>query len=100
MLSSRIRFSETRVGPTSQNLLALFERDEESLRGTGARRGSALQVLAQLRKTPYTSPARMAESTGLSFDTVVSLEVLKGAAIVREMQRGVGVSFFIRSTSG
>jgi Fic family protein len=70
----------------AKNLLALFERDEESLRNIGARRGSALQVLAQLRETPYTSAARTAESTGLSFNTVVSaLEVLKDAGIVQEM---------------
>jgi len=70
----------------AKNLLGLFERDEESLRGAGAKRGSALQVLAQLRETPYTSPARMTESTGLSFNTVVSaFEVLKSAGIVEEM---------------
>lgn len=70
----------------AKNLLALFERDEESLRNIGARRGSALQVLAQLRETPYTSAARTAASTGLSFNTVVSaLEVLKDAGIVQEM---------------
>ncbi|MCU1323126.1 MAG: Fic family protein [Acidobacteriaceae bacterium] len=70
----------------AKNLLVLFDRDEERLSGTGKKRGSASQVLAKLRETPYTSPARMADSTGLSFNTVVSaLEVLKAAEIVQEM---------------
>ncbi len=70
----------------AKNLSALFERDEEKLRSTGARRGSAIQVLVQLRETPYTSPARLAESTGLSFNTVISaMEILKDAGIVSEM---------------
>jgi Fic family protein len=70
----------------AKNLLALFESDEESLRGVGAKRGSALQVLSQLRETPYTSSARLSEATGLSFNTVVSaLETLKAANIVIEM---------------
>jgi Fic family protein len=69
----------------AKNLLALFERDEQRLKETGARRGSALQVLSQLRETPYTSPRRLAERTGLSFNTVVSaLEILKGLGIVGE----------------
>lgn len=39
-----------------------------------------------MRELPYTSPARLAEATGLSFNTVVSaLELLKSLGIVEEM---------------
>jgi Fic family protein len=67
-------------------LLSLFERDEQKLADTGGRRGSALQVFSRLQEMPYTSPARLAESTGLSFNTVVSsLEILKSKGIVTEV---------------
>ncbi len=70
----------------AKNILLLFERDESRLRGLGARRGSALQVLVRMRETPYTSPRRLSEATGLSFNTVVSaLETLKKEGIVQEM---------------
>jgi Fic family protein len=67
-------------------LLSLFERDEQKLADTGGRRGSALQVFSRLQEMPYTSPARLAESTGLSFNTVVSsLEILQSKGIVTEV---------------
>jgi len=67
-------------------MLSLFERDEQKLADTGGRRGSALQVFSRLQEMPYTSPARLAESTGLSFNTVVSsLEILKSKGIVTEV---------------
>lgn len=70
----------------AKELLDLFERDEQKLKGIKGKRGSALQVLARLRQMPYTSPRRLADSTGLSFNTVVSaLELLKQLKIVSEM---------------
>jgi Fic family protein len=70
----------------AKNILALFERDEAKLKDIGARRGSALQVLLQLREIPYTSPRRLSEKTGLAFNTVVSaLEILLDKEIVYEM---------------
>ena len=70
----------------AKDLLSLFERDEHQLTGVGGRRGSALQVLSRLREMPYTSPRRIADSTGLSINTVVSsLELLKGRGVVSEV---------------
>ena len=70
----------------AKSILALFERDEQRLKAVGARRGSALQVLFQLRETPYSSPKRLKEVTGLSFNTVVSaLELLRDTGIVQEV---------------
>jgi Fic family protein len=78
----------------AKNILLLFEQDEARLKGFGARRGSALQVLIQMRETPYSSPRRLSERTGLSFNTVVSaLESLKGAGIVQEMPAWKGRLF-------
>jgi Fic family protein len=79
----------------AKELLSLFERDEQKLAGTGGRRGSALQVLSRLRQMPYTSPRRLAETTGLSFNTVVSsLEILKSKGIVLETMGPRGRLFF------
>jgi Fic family protein len=70
----------------SKGLLMLFERDERSLQGLGARRGSALQVLNRLPYMPYTSVRRLADATGLSFNAVAnSLELLKDKGIVTEV---------------
>jgi Fic family protein len=71
----------------AKNLLNLFDRDDAGLQAIEARRrGSAMQVLAKMRETPYTSPPRLAEATGLSFNTVVSaLELLKSLRIIEEM---------------
>lgn len=84
-----------RANELARALLELFERDEEALRGSTLRgRGSALQVLAKLREIPYTSAGRLAERTGLSFNTVVSaLEALKERSIVREMASDRGRLF-------
>ena len=70
----------------AKNLLSLFEQDERRVANTGSRRGSALQILARLSEMPYTSIGRLAESTGLSFNTVTaSLDALKGLGIVSEV---------------
>lgn len=70
----------------AKDLLSLFERDEQKLAGIKGRRGSALQVLLRLRETPFTSPRRLVESTGLAINTVVSsLEILKSSRIVSEV---------------
>jgi Fic family protein len=71
----------------ARNLLNLFDEDDARLQGVEARRrGSAMQVLGKMREVPYTSPPRLVEATGLSFNTVVSaLELLKSLRIVDEM---------------
>jgi len=70
----------------AKSLLALFERDEQSLHDVGARKGSALQVLNRLPGMPYTSVRRLADATGLSFNAVANaLEILKSKGIVREV---------------
>lgn len=78
----------------AKNILALFDEHESALKGLGARRGSALHVLAQLRQTPYTSARRIADLTNLSFNTVVSaLETLQKRGIVEEVAGGRGRLF-------
>ena len=78
----------------AKNILALFDEHEAALKDLGARRGSAQQVLAQLRQTPYTSARRIADLTGLSFNTVASsLEVLQTKGIVDEVAGGRGRLF-------
>jgi Fic family protein len=70
----------------AKRLLALFDEDERRVASIGGRRGSALQILARLQEMPYTSIGRLAESTGLSFNTVTSsLEILKNLQIVSEV---------------
>ena len=70
----------------AKGLLSLFEEDEQRVANTGVRRGSALQILARLQEMPYTSIGRLAEATGLSFNTVTSsLEILKSLRIVSEV---------------
>lgn len=70
----------------ARGLLSLHERDEQRLMDVGARRGSALQVLSRLQEMPYTSSRRIAEATGLSFNTVAaSLEILRNKGIVQEI---------------
>lgn len=71
----------------ARNLLSLFDRDDARLQGVEARRrGSAMQVLGKMREMPYTSPPRLVEATGLSFNTVVSaLELLRSLRIIEEM---------------
>lgn len=77
--------AEKAVG-LARGLLALQERDEMRLMDLGARRGSALQVLARLREMPYTSARRIAEATGLAFNTVAAaLDILRDRGIVREV---------------
>ena len=56
------------------------------MKNSGPRKGSAIQVLHQLQKTPYTSPTRLAEATGLSFNTVgAALADLQALQIIVEM---------------
>ena len=67
-------------------ILDMFRQDEAKVKALGLRRGSALQVLQMMQKAPYVSPSRLAERTGLSFNTVVaSLEHLRRLGIVVEM---------------
>jgi Fic family protein len=70
----------------AKDLLSLFERDAQKLEDVGGRRGSALQILTRLQEMPYTSIGRLAEATGLSFNTVTSsLELLKSKGVVSEV---------------
>jgi Fic family protein len=76
-------------------LLSLFDADEARLRSLDSRRqGSVLQVLTKMRELPYTSPTRLTEATGLSFNTVLSaLEILKSLRIIEEMPPSRGRLF-------
>ena len=70
----------------AKDLLSLFDKDLQKLDNVGGKRGSAQQVLTQLQEMPYTSIGRLAEATGLSFNTVTSsLELLKSKGIVSEV---------------
>ena len=65
----------------------MFRTDEERVRSLGLRRGSVLQVLQAMQKSPYVSPSHLAEQTGLSFNTVLAaLDVLKELRIVMEVK--------------
>jgi len=71
----------------AKSILKLFDEDEEKLKDMGARRGSAYQVLLQMRETPYTSAKRLEQSTGLSINTVSSvLMELRDRGIIAEAQ--------------
>ena len=50
----------------AKETLSLFSTDEERVRGLRLRRGSALQVLQALQKSPVVSPTRLAEQTALA----------------------------------
>lgn len=70
----------------AEDIFERFQRDEALVRNSGARKGSALQVLQQMQKTPYISPTRLAQRTGLSFNTVTSaLANLEEIGLVSEM---------------
>jgi Fic family protein len=79
----------------AEKILELFRRDEARLMGMGARRGSAIQVFYQLQRAPYAAPARVAEKSGLSFNTVVSvLESFREMGMLKEVSgRGRGRIF-------
>lgn len=69
------------------DLLELFRKNEAQVKELGKRRGSALQVIQTMQKTPYISPARLAERTHLSFNTVVSsLQALEKLGLVAELE--------------
>ncbi len=68
------------------DILDLFRKDESVVKNSGPRKGSAIQVLHQLQKTPYTSPTRLAQATGLSFNTVgAALADLLALQLIVEM---------------
>jgi len=72
----------------AKDLLTLVEEDMQKLDDVGGRRGSAQKVLTILQEMPYTSIGRLAEATGLSFNTVSSsLELLKIKGIATEVTR-------------
>lgn len=67
-------------------ILELFRRDEARLMLLGARGGSAMQVMYQLQRAPFVSPRLVAERSGLSFNTVVSvLETMRGMGMLHEI---------------
>ena len=82
-----VRLTSERAVALAVGILELFRADETKVKTIARRSGSALQVLHQLQRTPYTSPTRLASRTMLSFNTVVSaLELLGSLGIVREMK--------------
>ena len=78
-----VESTATSAFETMQRLLALFRKDEDSLRGE---RGSVRQVLAVMKDRPLTSISQLMERTGSSFPTVSrALESLMEHQIVREI---------------
>ena len=68
------------------DILELFRKDELLVKNSGPRKGSAMQVLQQLQRTPYTTPTRLAQKTGLSFNTVgAALADLQALQLIVEM---------------
>lgn len=67
-----VTITAERAVALAREILALFERDEAKLHGLGAKRGSVLQVLQALQRSPYSSAKQIAERTGLAFGTVLS----------------------------
>ena len=68
------------------DILELFRKHELLVKNSGPRKSSAIQVLHQLQKTPYTSPTRLAQKTGLSFNTVgAALADLQALQLIVEM---------------
>jgi Fic family protein len=67
-------------------ILELFRRDETRVLALGAKRGSAIQVLYQLQRAPFVTPTRVAEKSGLSFNTVISvLDKLREMGMLHEI---------------
>jgi|SRR5271155_4021478 len=57
----------------AKQILELFRRDEKKLQVLGGRGGSALSVMGVLQRSPYVSTRRVAERTGLAFNTAASV---------------------------
>jgi Fic family protein len=57
----------------AKQILELFRRDEKKLQAMGGRGGSALSVMGVLQRSPYVSTRRVAERTGLAFNTAASV---------------------------
>ena len=57
----------------AKQILELFRRDEARLQALGGRRGTALPVMSMMQSFPYVSASRVAEHTGLAFNTAASV---------------------------
>jgi DNA-binding MarR family transcriptional regulator len=57
----------------AKQILELFRRDEKKLQALGGWGGSALSVMGVLQTSPYVSTRRVAERTGLAFNTAASV---------------------------
>jgi Fic family protein len=68
-----VTVTSERAVSLARQILELFRRDEERLKTLGVRRGSALPVMAVLQRYPYVTTRKVAERTGLSFNTAASV---------------------------
>jgi Fic family protein len=83
-----VRVTSEKAVTLAAQILELFRRDETRIMGLGARRASAIRVFYQMQRAPYVSPGWVAEKSGLSFNTVVSvLEALTEMGILKERGR-------------
>jgi Fic family protein len=57
----------------AKDILELFRRDEATLNALGIGRGSALAVMKILQQLPYASTRKIAERSGLAFNTAASV---------------------------
>jgi Fic family protein len=58
---------------TAQQLLALFQRHQQQVRGFGRTAGSALRMLDHLQRHPVSTAPAAAAATGMSFHTVARM---------------------------
>jgi Fic family protein len=71
---------------TARRILDLFERDRQRITGLGRTSASLLRLHDFLRRTPLTSPARVAEALNVSAPTVnAALARLTAAGVLKEV---------------
>jgi Fic family protein len=71
---------------TARRILELFERDRQRITTLGRTSASLLRLHDYLRRTPLTSPARVAEALGITAPTVAAaLARLTSAGMLREI---------------
>ena len=72
---------------TASRLLALFQRDRDRLHREGGHGASVLRLHDHLQRTPVTSVARAAASTGVTVPTA-AIRKLEAIGLLREMTGG------------
>jgi Fic family protein len=71
---------------TARRILTLLERDRQQIAGLGRTAGSLLRIHDYLRRTPLTSPARIAEALGVTAPTInAALGRLTAVGMLREV---------------